>query len=90
MPALHLQDDQHATVHHEVNICTKDIHQLDGLLYDYVLRNIEDGSILCKSRIESCYAILGGISQLAVVLFTSSGCSAATSLRLPKMTPSGK
>ena len=67
------QDDQHATVHHEVNICTKDIHQLDGLLYDYVLRNIEDDSILRESCIKSCYAILGGISQLAVVLFYQFG-----------------
>ena len=44
-------------VHHEVDICAEDVHQLNRLLHDYILRNVEDNAILCKSCVESCHTV---------------------------------
>ena len=63
-----LQDNQYATVHHKVNICTQDIYQLDCFFHHHILRHIKDNTILCKSGIESSHTIFRGICQFAVVL----------------------
>ena len=65
--------DEQTTVHHEVDIRTEDIYQLDGLVNDYSLRHIKQETILCKGSIESRNGILRGIGQLAVVLLHQFG-----------------
>ena len=62
-----LQDNQYATVHHKVNICTQDIYQLDCFFHHHILRHIKDNAILCKSGIESSHTIFRGICQLTVI-----------------------
>ena len=51
------QNNQYTAVHHEVDICAEDVHQLNRLLHDYILRNVEDNAILCKSCVESCHTV---------------------------------
>ena len=51
------QNNQHTAVHHEIDICTKNIHQLDRFFHYYILRHIENYAILRKSRIKGGHTI---------------------------------
>ena len=62
------QHNQDTAIHHKVDICTKNIHQLNRLVYDYPFGDVEHEAILCKSCIEGSYSILGSIGQLTIIL----------------------
>ena len=61
------QDDEHTTVHHQIDIRAKDIDNLNGTFYLHVLRNINQQTILRQHRIQSRDAILIGFSDFTVI-----------------------
>ena len=63
------KDNQHTSVYHEIDICTKYINQLDGFINNHILRNIHQYSVLSKSCIKGRYCILRSICQLTIILF---------------------
>ena len=61
------QHHEQTTVHHEVNIGTKDIHQLNRLIHHHSLRHIKHKAVLHKGSIESSDSIFRCICQLTII-----------------------
>ena len=59
--------DEHTTIHHQIYIRTKDIDDLYGTLYLYVLWNIDKQAILCEESIQCGDAIFIGFGNLSIV-----------------------
>ena len=59
--------DEHTTVHHQINIRTENIDDLNSSLYLYILWNINQQAILCQECIQCGDAIFIGFGNLSVV-----------------------
>jgi len=67
------KNDQQTAIHHEVNIATQYVYQLNGFINDYILGHVKHYTVLHKSSIESNSAIGGVIGQLRIIPFNNFG-----------------
>ena len=61
-----LQYNEHATIHHEVNITAQDIDDLNSTVKDHILRYIDEKTILCQHGIEVGDGIIVFTSQMVI------------------------
>ena len=62
-----LQDNENATVYHQVNIRTKDIDNLYGTIQFYILWNIDEQAILCQECVQCSDTIFIRFCNLSIV-----------------------
>ena len=62
-----LHDDEHTTVYHQVYRRAQDVYHLHRLVYNDILLDVHQQSVLCQHCIESGDAVLVGLCQTGVV-----------------------
>lgn len=63
-----LEDNEHTSVDHQVDIRTEDVDHLHGAFHLYVLRHIDEKSVLCQHRVQCRYGIGFCVGNTAIVL----------------------